>query len=160
MQRCFILMTAISPFLWASSASFQGKELKAGTHLNIKIRTIKYFKRSAIKKNSWKGYEWTKILIATLLITLKGDKRYKADVALNLKIVFPLFNTINVFKKKEGRGEKNRKLRTQNSAFQHFSVNVNKLKIQQNHHFKTLKMHPTVLLALQINLAVQNTAPS
>jgi len=52
MQRCFILMTAISPFLWASSASFRGKELKAGTHLNIKIRTIKYFKRSAIKKKT------------------------------------------------------------------------------------------------------------
>lgn len=40
---------------------------------------------------------------------LKGDKRYKAGVALNLKIVFPLFNTINVFKKRGGGG--NKKLR-------------------------------------------------
>jgi hypothetical protein len=43
-----------------------------------------------------KGYECIKILIAILLIRLKGLKMYKAGVALNLKRVFPLFNTTKV----------------------------------------------------------------
>lgn len=43
-----------------------------------------------------KGYECIKILIAILLIRLKGLKIYKAGVALNLKRVFPLFNTTKV----------------------------------------------------------------
>lgn len=48
--------------------------------------------------HSWcrKGYECIKILIAILLIRLKGLKMYKAGVALNLKRVFPLFNTTKV----------------------------------------------------------------
>lgn len=41
--------------------------------------------------------ECIKILIAILLIRLKGLKMYKAGVALNLKRVFPLFNTTKVF---------------------------------------------------------------
>lgn len=43
-----------------------------------------------------KGYECIKILIAILRIRLKGLKMYKAGVALNLKRVFPLFNTTKV----------------------------------------------------------------
>lgn len=43
-----------------------------------------------------KGYECIKILIAILLIRLKGLKMYKAGVALNLNRVFPLFNTTKV----------------------------------------------------------------
>ena len=45
-----------------------------------------------------KGYECTKILIANFLIGLKGVKMYRAGVALNREIAFPLFNTIKVCK--------------------------------------------------------------
>lgn len=48
-----------------------------------------------------KGYECTKILIANFLIGLKGVKMYRAGVALNREIAFPLFNTINVWKRKQ-----------------------------------------------------------
>ena len=48
-----------------------------------------------------KGYECTKILIAIFLIGFSGVKIYKAEVALNRKIAFPLFNTINVWKRKQ-----------------------------------------------------------
>lgn len=54
-----------------------------------------------LKSTSSKGYECTKILIATFLRGLKGVKMYKADVALNLKIAFPLFNTMKVCKTKQ-----------------------------------------------------------
>lgn len=50
-----------------------------------------------------KGYECIKILIATLLTGLKGLMKYKADVALKRKIVFPLFSTINVCGEKKKR---------------------------------------------------------
>lgn len=55
----------------------------------------------ATLKSTWiiKGYECTKILMAIFLMGLKGVKMYKADVALNLKIAFPLFNTMKVWKK-------------------------------------------------------------
>lgn len=52
--------------------------------------------KSTLRK---KGYECTKILIAIFLMGLKGVKMYKADVALNRKIAFPLFNTMKVCKK-------------------------------------------------------------
>lgn len=48
-----------------------------------------------------KGYECIKILIAIFLNGLKGLKIYMEGLALNLKIVFPLFNTIKVCRKKK-----------------------------------------------------------
>lgn len=47
-----------------------------------------------------KGYECTKILIANFLMGLKGVRMYRAEVALNREIAFPLFNTIKVWKRK------------------------------------------------------------
>lgn len=55
------------------------------------------------KKNHWKGYECIKILIAIRLNGLKGLIMYKEGVALNRKIVFPLFRTINVCGEKRDR---------------------------------------------------------
>lgn len=46
-----------------------------------------------------KGYECTKILIAVLRIGWKGLRIHKARVAVNLKIVFCLFSTMNTLKK-------------------------------------------------------------
>lgn len=50
-----------------------------------------------IHKETLKGYECTKTLIATLLSGLKGFKMYKAGVALKRKIAFPRFNTMKVW---------------------------------------------------------------
>jgi len=44
--------------------------------------------------------ECTKILIAIFLTGFSGVKIYKAEVALNRKIAFPLFNTRKVWKRK------------------------------------------------------------
>lgn len=54
-----------------------------------------------------KGYECIKILIAICLNRLKGLMIYNEGVALNRKIVFPLFRTIKVWREKE-EGEKKR----------------------------------------------------
>lgn len=45
-----------------------------------------------------KGYECIKILIAVLRIGWKGLRIHKARVAVNLKIVFCLFNTMKILK--------------------------------------------------------------
>jgi len=56
-------------------------------------------------RHHFKGYACIKILIATRLTGFKGCMKYKADVALKRKIVFPLFSTINVCGERE-RGER------------------------------------------------------
>lgn len=45
----------------------------------------------------WKGYECTRIRMATLLSGLKGLRRHTAGVALKRKIAFPRFNTMKVW---------------------------------------------------------------
>lgn len=50
-------------------------------------------------KANRKGYGCTKILIAVLLVELKGENVH--HVALNLKIVLLLFNTMKVCKMKK-----------------------------------------------------------
>lgn len=79
-----------------------------------------------------KGYECIKILIAILLIRLKGLKMYKAGVALNLNRVFPLFNTTKVC------GERKREVikAWDHHTQQHFSrQEINKLECTCNFDF-------------------------
>lgn len=66
------------------------------------------FLSSLLRHFFFKGYECIKILIATSLTGLKGLMKYKADVALKRKIVFPLFSTINVCGEKRERERKDR----------------------------------------------------
>lgn len=61
---------------------------------------------SLLLRHHFKGYECIKILIATRLNGFKGFMKYKADVALKRKIVFPEFSTINVCGKKKREGER------------------------------------------------------
>lgn len=62
--------------------------------LNFIIKSKK--KRTIYMTILLKGYECTKILIANFLMGLKGVRMYRAEVALNREIAFPLFNTIKV----------------------------------------------------------------
>lgn len=79
-----------------------------------------------------KGYECTKILIANFLIGLKGVKMYRAGVALNREIAFPLFNTINVWKRKQTHKIEFRililKLRALKKAWDHY-IEISSYKI-------------------------------
>ena len=65
----------------------------------VKSQTLE----ATFRQFTWKGYECTKILIAIFLTGFSGVKMYRAEVALNRKIAFPLFNTINVWKRKQER---------------------------------------------------------
>lgn len=79
-----------------------------------------------------KGYECTKILIAIFLRGLKGVKMYRAGVALNREIAFPLFNTINVWKRKQTHKIEFRililKLRALKKAWDHY-IEISSYKI-------------------------------
>lgn len=69
--------------------------------LNFIIKSKK--KYTAYMTVLLKGYECTKILIANFLMGLKGVRMYRAEVALNREIAFPLFSTIKVWKRKHNR---------------------------------------------------------
>lgn len=94
-EDCF---PAVPPCHRLTAEEENKRETLTVTHilkrLNFIIKTKK--KRTIYMTILLKGYECTKILIANFLMGLKGVRMYRAEVALNREIAFPLFNTIKV----------------------------------------------------------------